>query len=775
MRTLALIFLFLVHLTAGIRHDFDRPVFVFAHHPDLPISEYATGRLGIPAPEYARIYLYAAYRYLQDTPFTPREQAAYLRVWKIRGRFAAQEVDQTGAIAWSRIRATIPGFPLPIERAESRRITFARGFLSEDICADDAFASARETLRDRIRQFGLQSSAVAFWIKGQDRVLASCDPANVNLPEAAPANLPPLIKADREYQIAAALFYLQRFDEALERLRSIAKDANSPWRIWAPYLIGRTLLWQARFTQEDNVYFQKLDQAEAQFRAVLADRRLSPTHAGADRLLARCMLITHPASGMEKLASRLVKPQSFYTRESDLLMYLNAVDSFDHNEYNGKHIDKSSLPRDDFSLWWETLQSSQVQSYTRAVERWHRSRSKAWLYCAIAKARENSPEADALIEAALKIQMEQPGAPAMRYHAARLLALKGRFAEARSEIDLVLQASETLPSARNQTLNLKMQLVPSLAEMLRLSPRKVILASAEMDSDEFESRSKDASNGDPRAKAAARLASLDRLDAVGARAFSEKLPLDTLRGVALNAQSLPSYLLLELRLVVWTRAILLARFDVAREFAPLIAADHPQVAADMQSFLKAAGGRAAEIAAAYVLLKLPGARPYLAAGYGRQAPANLPDEWGRNWWYRFTPSDMYGIDLPYMWEFDSFGRDAASRLVVLPRLAFVTDVERQQSAREWQHLETSGERGRNWIAVRITEDVRDHPQRPNGGQILYSVIRAASVNPWSVHPEEDYPQTGLVAAYRLLSTRYPGSIWYRKVNEMQGLFLSQEK
>src|SRR5579859_2639765 len=283
MRALVLIAVLTLELSGGTKHYFDKPVFVFAQHPDLPISEYVKGRLGIPEPGHARIYLYAAYRYLENRPFTGAEQTAFLRVWELRKDRLVEDPDHSGEEAWTRMRDTVP---VPIQQPHvTPSLAFTRGFTARSICADDAFRSAVTTLKARIRQFGLRSAAVEFWVKGQDLVFDSCDPAHTRLPEPAPANLPAVIRADREYQIAAALFYLQRFDEALARFRSIAQDHDSPWRIWAPYMIGRTLLWQARLTQDDNTYMQRLREAETQFRGVLADHSLAITHQAAERLL----------------------------------------------------------------------------------------------------------------------------------------------------------------------------------------------------------------------------------------------------------------------------------------------------------------------------------------------------------------------------------------------------------------------------------------------------------------------------------------------------------
>ena len=98
---------------------------------------------------------------------------------------------------------------------------------------------------------------------------------------------------------------------------------SSPWHIWAPYLAGRTLLWKARTTQSELLYKQMLGEAEAQFRSVLRDPKLRATHAAAEYLLLRCMMITNRKAALERIGPRLVRGA---WRESDLTMYLDGLD-----------------------------------------------------------------------------------------------------------------------------------------------------------------------------------------------------------------------------------------------------------------------------------------------------------------------------------------------------------------------------------------------------------------------------------------------------------------
>jgi hypothetical protein len=759
MRTLILMLLMVSSAIAGTKHIFDRPVFEYAHHPDLPISAYAGGRLGIPLPGHARIYLYAAYRYLDDKPFTAEEQDAFLRVWKARIPQRDPSGTNESHETWTRLRATVPSSSDGSASTPFASPKETRQWTWMEVCSDDAFDEASKTLREHIRRYGARSAEVEFWVKGQDRVWTACRAPGTALPEAAPATMPAVIRADRDYQIAAALLYSQRLDEALERFRSIAADNGSRWQVWAPYLIGRTLLWKARLTQEQQAYQTNLRLAEAQFVAVLRNPKLKQTHAAAERLLDRCLLITQPKAGLERISARLLKPESAGSRVSDLLMYLNSLDSM-LGSGGENSIDPSPLPADEFSKWWSIFQSASPNSYTQALDQWRRTGRMAWLYCALSKAQSDSGLTDALLKEALKVDIGHPAGAALHFQAARLLAAKGRVEEARPVLDAVLPLLQALPSARNHALVLKFQLARDVDELFRLAPRAVIMASDELDVSEFENR-RDRNQA---------LAKLDRLDLAGARVLSEKLPLEVLRTAALKQGSLPPHLMIELRLIVWTRAVLLGRFDIAREFAPLISRDHPASSHELEDFLATPPGRPAEIAAAYVLLKLPGARPYFSQGYGRLNYSDKFDLWDRNWWYRFTPPEMYEVDFGY-WRVE----ETSARSLLSIALPCLTSAQRQQSDEEWKQLRRGAERGLEWLTTRIVEDIQAHPRRPGAAETLFDMVSMTGFNLWSSPPDSELPHPGYSAAYRLLSTRYSNSTWHQKAMQLPGRYRFADK
>src|SRR5579871_3761657 len=56
----------------------------FSLHPDVPLTKYAAGRLGIVHPTFARSYLIVAFRYFSGVPLTKDEQFGADLLWRMR-------------------------------------------------------------------------------------------------------------------------------------------------------------------------------------------------------------------------------------------------------------------------------------------------------------------------------------------------------------------------------------------------------------------------------------------------------------------------------------------------------------------------------------------------------------------------------------------------------------------------------------------------------------------------------------------------------------------
>lgn len=733
--TLALVLA--LSLSSGTKHNFPRPVFVYTLHPDVPIERFAAGQIGLPEPRHARIYLFAAYRYLDGNPFTAAERARWLNVWKSRANrdWPETKVNQT----WRRARASVPHPLPPTATAVPAQVPF-RDYITTSVCSDDAFTTAANTLAGRVRRYGAASAEVKFWVTGQDAVFAVCASAAPQQLAVAPASMPALIRADRDYQIAAATLYAQHFDEAAALFRRIAQDPASPWRAWAPYQTGRALLYKARQTQDDKTYITAVAAAEAQFRSVLATPALRVSHTAAEYLLLRCMMITNRRAAVERIGSRLLRGN---WQETDLSLYLNALDEY------GEAL-PSQWPRDAVSQWILSFQRGQAI---------RQPRSPAWLYAALWLAK--PAEATALAGAAI-----ENGAAPLRYLAARHFALTGRLPEARQLMATVLEEWKDLPSARNRALQLHSLLAESWDQYLERAPRAVIFASSEMNADEWESESelsaRTLSMFDPPNLRPHRQQYIDSVEYARKRAaerhwdetavtvLNEYASLRVLARAALS-DTLPAALRDELARAAFTRAVLLNRWDVAKSLAARV--NSPA----MPRFLE----KPSEFTAALVLLSLPGARPGIRFGYGRDLPPAQHDADGRNWWFSLKHDAGFEFDLPYIGP----GRQPDFTLPAPP--LFASPEEAREAAQEWQILRRSGEMGLNWIAAKIVDAVNANPRRPDAPELLYRVIVASRTGWWSSLPTDIPHQHGLDEAARLLSSRYRSSKWFREMSKWE--------
>lgn len=205
--------------------------FTFARHPSDP--RYFDGDLGILQPTYWRIYLYTAYRYLTESDLKP--------VATSPPAASRLEKPTNWAETWLSARKKVKPEGAAPQIAVFRELPPYQSYLNYP---DDAFRNAVETLESRVTQFGAESKAVHDWLEAQDLVFSNHS-VEKHIPAAASKDLPLLIQRDRDYQIAAATFYAEEFDDAERRFRAIAHDLDSPWRTWAPYLAARCLVRKA--------------------------------------------------------------------------------------------------------------------------------------------------------------------------------------------------------------------------------------------------------------------------------------------------------------------------------------------------------------------------------------------------------------------------------------------------------------------------------------------------------------------------------------------------
>src|SRR6185295_12956128 len=247
-------------------------VFAFTIHPEYPLENFARGELGVVRPSYARSYLYVAYRYFAGASFTATEQHALVELWSDRLNLRWDPSDGGEITAWlSARKKVLTGAEPKIDAYRNReKPNEYESYLN---CPMDAFDSATKTLEARMKLLGADSPALQQWVEAQDHVFANCSEGQY-IPAALPADADAQLRADRDYQIAAANFYAGNFDLARTQFGAIAAS-QSPWRSVAAYLIARTLLRKASLGP-DETKKSTLAEAEAQFNKILTIADLQP-------------------------------------------------------------------------------------------------------------------------------------------------------------------------------------------------------------------------------------------------------------------------------------------------------------------------------------------------------------------------------------------------------------------------------------------------------------------------------------------------------------------
>src|ERR1700752_498993 len=206
---------------------FTDAIFVFEKHPELPLEQFARGRIGVLQTSYARSYLVAAYRSLIGEPLSADETKGLTSLWNDRLDLGSDWSYENWLNKWKEARAKVPGVSAAPEINVYRDREKPHEYEAFLNCQEDAFENAVTTLDERVKTFGADNAAVRDWLSAQDTVFNNCGKGQEVPPPASQDNA--LLRADRAYQIAAANFYATKFDDAAKGFDAIARDASSPW------------------------------------------------------------------------------------------------------------------------------------------------------------------------------------------------------------------------------------------------------------------------------------------------------------------------------------------------------------------------------------------------------------------------------------------------------------------------------------------------------------------------------------------------------------------
>jgi len=715
-------------------------VFVFTVHPAYPLEKFAEGEVGVVQPSWARSYLAVAYRHLSAVSFSPEEQRQLTELWKERLDYGNQLDYDAWTKHWLTAREKVAGLTPPKEIDVYRFREAPNQYETFLNCQKDAFYSAVTTLNARIAKHGADSPAVKTWIDAQDQVFSNCREGK-QIPTAVAADVDSALRADRDYQIAAANFYATNFDDATRQFDSIAKDNDSPWQMQAPYLAARSVIRKASLAAPENKS-QPLTEAEQRLKSILGNRRLPNIHSASSRLLDLVRLRLRPAERLRELAKKLATRNNSSLKQ-DLWDYTVLLDGFLETNEGDKAKFTAQARADDLTDWIVTIQSSSRDAIDHSLEKWRASHSNHWLVASLSKAQGADAQSGELIGAALKVEPGSAAFSTSRFHAARLLIEAGKKDDARRLLDEVLNSkpSRVDESSRNLLLSLRMRVATNLADFLKFAPRHP--AAVSWDDDGREIPADVTAETKP-------LQPLEFFDADAATALNKQLPLSVLKEAA-KSPALPLQLRAEVVQAAWLRAVLLNDLKTADELTPLMKKHFSVVTLYLDKFEAAQQPEAKRFAAIFMWLRTPGLEPVVDRGLGREKPVAEQDTYRDNWWCSaaFTASETptHSEEENAILSFTAEDKHAP---------AFLAASETAAAAREYATLNSFGA-APNYLARQAIQWSNTNPTDPLAAEALHLAVNSTrygctdkNTGRWSK------------AAFDLLHRRYGNSVWAKK-------------
>jgi hypothetical protein len=677
-------------------------LFTTYHH--APASTFEAGSVGVLRPRFYRADLMMAYRTLSGVKLGAGEVPQPL----YEGTPADDRVKP-----WTEARGA---FGEPPKLDPDKKVP-GEDYQVYPNCLADAFTNAAEMLRKRQAQWGATSTAVKEWVRGQDQVFENCSGGPVIPAEVTSGDT--LLRADRQYQIAAAKFYAGQYAEAASAFDAIAKDAGSPWKEIAPYLAARAYVRQGTMQKDE----AGLKEAVARLEAILKDPARKSLHGAAQGMLDFVRARLAPVERMRELEKQLMQANLGPQLQRVITDYTQIWDRFEG---------KPELPDTDLAKWIETFQARDS-----AVEQWRTKRTTPWLIAALASTDAKDAAAKELIAAARAVPAGSPAWASATYWGIRLSMMSGDVDGARQWADQIM-ASAADASLSNLVRSERLKLARDWTEFLKFAPRKPA-AIGDIDG---EGPPTDASlNG--------KTVAFD-LDAT--EPLNQRTP-QTLWMDAAKNDLVPKPLQAEIARAAWVRAILIDDSASARTMAARVAQLTPELAGDMRAYLVVQDPAASRFAAVFLMLRAPGLEPVVRPGFGRTTPILKSDPLRDNWWSLKDDAPQDRLDRDH----DALGDLYPAKGPIGPT-EFLPAEQRAAAEQEFQKMVDRGANAVNFLADEAIGWATAHPQDPRVPQALHLVVEATHYGPADGVKSKEYSKR----AFDILHRKYPASEWAKK-------------
>lgn len=486
--------------------------------PDIGLSRYQAGELGVVMGSYHRVYLYQAWRSVmlgsEGLKTAANPAGGLLRAAGNRnGGWGGSASDKEAYQAWkAAVSTTLKQAPA----AEKPGSSLAYGYLN---CPIGSYTFATATLNDLAKRSDATPARLAAWVATQQQVFKFCgdDPAAPRdrysdtkpvtpAPAALPDSEPLYWRQMQQYQLACAAFYDENYALSTSLFAQIGATDQHPLRVWGEYLSLRSLAraatyipgpnaMQARWKEEQEMRTEGPAQAAARLAAqqkklaaiqasvahIVANPELAQLHE-ASRAIGRAMQARlTPSLRFAELSKLLDDPRANPYQEDHLGDWRVLADEALRQPY-GETPDRRAALRKNavFVDWIQTLQQChEYQAKTdcaseqqHAMAQWQTQRkqgnqplARSWMLAAAMLSGVMPPE---LEKASLEVAPSAPEYLTLRHALARHYRLNQQADKARAISDAVLTgpqlASANSFSARNQFLQERFAVAASPAD-----------------------------------------------------------------------------------------------------------------------------------------------------------------------------------------------------------------------------------------------------------------------------------------------------------------------
>ena len=780
-----------IHPALACGPDFDSAIMVSGTHPDLPLSKFAAGTLGVIQNSWAKSYLLVSYRYLTGNPLDKNEQESIVNRWRERLSHgplmystAHEGIDPASQYLLLRARV----LKLKIQPQWPSKFDYD---FSESI-SDAAFANATVILKALIKKYGQGSSEVKTWLKAQDDLFG-----NNTKKEQRPVKLNQSLKdsftkACNEYQVAASLFYREDLKQAKAAFEHLSSKGIALFSELAAYMAARCSVDLASSAGSNTPEFQK--STFALINTFAAKFPAGRFKSDWESLYQRLMYQAQPETrSIDYLAKEICKPHSkrFGNNVGDFTFLIDEgkdtsepdesrfkTDASDTSKKNDEaNTGKAKIgPYSDITDWVSTIQiqdydydystdadkkkieNERVLAAAHSMDKWKQTHKLQWLIAALSTNRLSRTKTPELFNATEKIA---PGSPAYLTASAYLIGASlaaGDKQAAHQRIMECLSIKELPPSARNIFLSQRIAASGSLAEYLKSVTQKPAVVTIDTDMADLSPKWADLEAGNRYNAEECTVTDLQ------AKQIDADLPYAEWIKWAKD-KSVPSPLHKRLVQSTWMRSLLLGQ-DSGLEGE--LAASYPNIARYMPAY-KAASGAEKRFKLSKLILHNVGMTPYLGGAIERHHQAiDVFDYYNANFWLPYDESIEWKLHADkvngeYTWpdilatfRVAQMMKEAAVKPGKEARLnKLLSNDQLRQAKIERQAIFKN--HPSKFLGDPVIEWSKSHPSDPDVPELLYKIVRLPK---WTgVTPVgSSYSRK----AYDILHKNYPKSKWTKQ-------------